>query len=239
MFSNHQQDNWVSLLPLAEFAYNNSLQTSTGKSPFEICYGYNPRLSVGHKGGKTPYTNQHAKYLQQGYNEVKAALTMAQERMKEFYDQCHWDSSPIHIGDQVWLNHRNINTNHPSPKLSHCKLGLYKVIDQYGKHAFKLELPHTMKIHPMFHVSLLTRFKPDPHGREPEQPPPMVTEEGKEEYKVEEVLNSRKKGRKIEYFVKWKGYGVGDQTWEPSENLENAKGQVETFHKKYPCKPRP
>ncbi|KEP45803.1 putative Transposon Tf2-1 polyprotein, partial [Rhizoctonia solani 123E] len=95
MFSNHQQDNWASLLPLAEFSYNNSLQTATGKSPFEICYGYNPRLSIGHEGGKAPYADQHADFLQKGYDEVKASLTLAQERMKEFYDRRHRDAAPI------------------------------------------------------------------------------------------------------------------------------------------------
>ena len=97
-----------------------------------------------------------------------------------------------------------------------------------------------MKIHPVFHITLLTKFEPDPHGREPERPPPITTEEGEEEYEVEEVLDSKQKGRKrVEYLVKWEGYGIGEQTWEPQENLENSQEEVEKFHKRYPRKPKP
>ena len=85
-----------------------------------------------------------------------------------------------------------------------------------------------MKIHPVFHITLLTRFESDPHGHKPECPLPITTEEGEEEYEVEEVLDSKRIGQKrVEYFVKWKGYGIGEQTWEPQENLENSKEAVE------------
>ncbi|CUA73094.1 Transposon Ty3-G Gag-Pol polyprotein [Rhizoctonia solani] len=205
MFSNHQQDNWVSLLPLAEFSYNNNLQTATGKSPFEICSGYTPRLSVGHNPGNVPHADDHTEFLRKGHEEVKAALILAQEKMKEFYDRRHREVPEMKVGDYAWLSHRNISTDRPSSKLSHKKLGPYK----------------------------------DPHGREPECPPPIVTEEGEEEYEVEEILDSKKVGWRVEYYVRWKGYGIGEQTWEPAENVANAQEAVATFHKKYPRKPRP
>jgi len=34
IYYNYQQDNWSELLPLVEFAYNNSLSATTGVSPF-------------------------------------------------------------------------------------------------------------------------------------------------------------------------------------------------------------
>ena len=48
-----------------------------------------------------------------------------------------------------------------------------------------------MKIHPVFHISLLSKFEPNPHGHKPEHPPPITTEEGEEEYEVEEILDSK------------------------------------------------
>ncbi len=44
-FVNWEQDNWAKLLPMAEFAYNNVKNTSTGHTPFELNYGYHPRVS--------------------------------------------------------------------------------------------------------------------------------------------------------------------------------------------------
>src|ERR1044071_7241136 len=107
--------------------------------------------------------------------------------MKEYYDQQHWEDKEIREGNQVWLNHKNIKSDRPSLKLSHKKLGPYVVKKVLGTHAFELELPHTMRIHPVFHRTLLSKYHPDPHGREPERPPPIITEEGEEEYKVEEI----------------------------------------------------
>jgi len=44
-FFNHEQNNWVSLLPVAEFAYNNSVTADTGLSPFYANYGFNPNAT--------------------------------------------------------------------------------------------------------------------------------------------------------------------------------------------------
>jgi len=43
-YINYEQDNWVELLPLVEFAYNNSIHFSTGFTPFFANYGYNPSM---------------------------------------------------------------------------------------------------------------------------------------------------------------------------------------------------
>ena len=45
MFTTRRQDDWADLLPLAEFAYNNSTHSSTGFSPFYATYGYHHVLS--------------------------------------------------------------------------------------------------------------------------------------------------------------------------------------------------
>ncbi|QRW23676.1 Transposon Tf2-12 polyprotein [Rhizoctonia solani] len=239
MFGNHCQSDWVSLLPLAKFALNNLKQTSTGKSPFQICYGYNPRFTVGQKSDESvPNADKHAEFLEKGYDEVKATLSISQERMKHFYDQRHREEEEIQVGNKVWLSHQNISTDRPSIKLSHKKLGPYLVIKKIGLHAYKLQLPHTMRIHPVFHINLLTKFHPDPHGRDPPQPAPIITEEGEEEYEVERILDSKWKGRgkskKLWYLVKWKGYDKGSNSWEAVDNVGNAQEAIKEFHMEHP-----
>ena len=56
---------------------------------------------------------------------------------------------------------------------------------------------------------------------------------GKEEYKVEKILNKRKFRRKDRYLVQQRGYIVEEDTWEPRENLENAQKLVNRFKEEY------
>ncbi|KAF8753431.1 hypothetical protein RHS01_06875 [Rhizoctonia solani] len=87
-----------------------------------------------------------------------------------------------------------------------------------------------MRIHPVFHINLLTKFHPDPHGRNPPQPAPIITEEGEEEYEVERILDSKWKGcgksKKLWYLVKWKGYNKGSNLWNQWIILDKLKIQA-------------
>ena len=73
----------------------------------------------------------------------------------------------------------------------------------------------------------------------PPLPPELV--DGKEEYVVEKILTSRMFQRKLQYLVKWEGYGIEENTWEYSENLNHVPEKVTEFHTKNlgaPCRIR-
>ena len=67
--------------------------------------------------------------------------------------------------------------------------------------------------------------------------PPLLIVGNEEEYKVEEVLDSRMKRQKLEYLVKWKGYTDEHNTWESADNFGHAKQKVTNFHCKHPSAP--
>ena len=98
---------------------------------------------------------------------------------------------------------RHISTTRPSSKLDVRRLGPFAVIGPVGPSAFKLALPPSMQVHPVFHVSLL-----EPHvantfpGRVVEVPLPIQVD-GIPEFEVNSILDSRFRRRKLYYFVDW------------------------------------
>ena len=80
---------------------------------------------------------------------------------------------------------------------------------------YKLSLPSTWNIHPVFHTDLLTPYRETLFHGENYQRPPAELVQGLEEYEVEAVLDVRHYGRKKkrQYLVKWKGYPDSDNKW--------------------------
>ena len=74
------------------------------------------------------------------------------------------------------------------------------MIEPVSKQAYKLKLPQTIKIHDVFHVSLLELYDKAHKGNVPL--PPAINIEGKNIYEVEVILNSRSHYGKLQYFVK-------------------------------------
>jgi len=98
--------------------------------------------------------------------------------------------------------------------------------------AVKLELPSTVKIHPVVNISRVRRYVGQVKGQRKEQPAPVIIKE-EEKWEVERILNKRKVRGKDKYLVRWKGFTVESDTWEGRENLENAKEAIEEFEKEY------
>jgi len=61
-------------------------------------------------------------------------------------------------------------------------------------------------------------------------PPLLELIDGEEEYIMEKTLNSRMFQQKLQYLVKWEGYGTERNTWEYSENLNHTPEKVMEFH---------
>jgi hypothetical protein len=146
----------------------------------------------------------------------------------------------LNPGDTVWLKRKNIRTTRPSGKLDHKQIGPYAILERVGSRAYKLELPATVKLHPVFHISLLeptTNTEPIPGHQQPPPPPVIVNEQ--QEWEVEEILDSRRHRNRLQYRVKWTGFHDPDKTWYPASNFENSPDATRQFHDRYPTKPSP
>ena len=139
----------------------------------------------------------------------------------------------------MWLLRRHVSTTRPSSKLDVRRLGSFSIIEQIGASAFRLQLPSSMQIHPVFQVSLLELHVENTFpGRVVDIPLPIHVD-GFPEFEVHSVLDSRFKRRKLEYLVDCIGHDASDWTWEPATNLPNAQDAIATFHIRYPSRLSP
>jgi len=119
-----------------------------------------------------------------------------------------------------------------SEKLTERFVGPYKVKGIISSNAIELELPNSIKIHPIVNVSEVQLYKSQVKGQK-KIPPKLVIIEGEEEFEVEKILNKRTVREKEKFLVRWKDYMAGEDTWENRENLENTKELVEEFEREH------
>jgi hypothetical protein len=231
---NASQDDWADHLPSAEFAINDTPGT-TGFTPFQLMYGKHPRKPIDFTDKKivTPAAEEYVTEIRKMIDRARKNILQAQQHQKTQADKKRRDHE-FKIEDQVYLSTKNLTLPTASRKLSPKWVGPFKIIRQLGKDSFELDLQGKFAIHPVFHSSLLKMYtlnndKKFPRCKQP-IPPPMVIE-GEDEYVVEAILNKRKIRGKTEYLVKWEYYNEEDSSWEPEDNLKNAKKLIDKYNR--------
>ena len=250
IYMNYQQDNWVGLLPFAEYAYNSKPHSGHGESPIRMAFGIDPKgfdgipdehwlrrpdPSWAPSGDSAAMRRQVASRLNRWAESWKTAadsLAHAQKSNEKWYNAKH-ESKHYAVDDWVLLRAKNIMTRRPSKKFDARYLGPFKISKRIGKLAYRLELPPSMaRLHPVFNVSLLEAWhEPPPEaGFKPgaiQIPEEIATGE---RYEVEGILNFQEtKVRGREYLVKWLGWPMEDATWEPEVHLDHCNELLQEY----------
>jgi hypothetical protein len=142
----------------------------------------------------------------------------------------HLNPYKFTVGDKVWLQAKQIKVHQQSAKLGPKQLGPFTVTEVRSDIDYRLDLPPMLKIHNVFHVDHLSPYKGNEVNGLLPPPPEPITVDGEEEYKVDHIRDSKVFGCTLKYLVCWKGYGEGEDTWEPTKNLLNARTKVNEFH---------
>jgi hypothetical protein len=133
------------------------------------------------------------------------------------------------VNQKVWLDSRNLHVKAPSKKLAPRRYGPFAIVEKISPVAYRIKLPHQMKIHDVFHVDLLAPFnQTENYGEAFPQPPPDLIE-GEEEYEVEEIISDRTIRRKRQYLVKWNGYPASENSWVYAKDL-HAPELLKDYH---------
>ncbi|MCO5574376.1 hypothetical protein L7F22_028159 [Adiantum nelumboides] len=200
-----QKTQWERYLPLVEFAYNNTIHSSTGKAPFEIVEGamkVPPFLSTKDKIFEA---DEYTRDLDTAFAKVREALQKSQERQKKAADRHRRN---LKLKENDWITERINDVS------------------------FRLRLPNTWKIHNAFHVSLLKPFKGDvPDDGEPDEQPEV--EENEEILVPEQILahkDTKNKGKvRRRFLVKFKNYPALDAKWMEEEDLADTPQIVKLY----------
>ena len=187
-FCNYKQNNWVSLLPTAQLAYNSARNETTQLSPFYANYGYEAETM------RTPLlattiaedAKTNVEDLRDLYKCLWLDIIWMQRRMAKYYNNRRIAGLILKKGDKVYLLRHNIKTTRPSNKLDYTKLRPFRILKKKGLVNYKLDLPKEMRIMRTFHIGLLEPADPDTPIQT--HPPKIDPESQVLEYEVERVV---------------------------------------------------
>ena len=216
---------WEKILSTVELVINSLPNKSTGFSPFYLNYGHEPILPIqlikGDEEIRTESIGSFVRRVTSDWELAKENLQRAVGLQQKYYNRKHRDVQ-FAVGNLVLLSTRNLRMRGIPDKLKKRFMGPFKIQERIGRQAYRLLLPETWKVHPVFHIFLLKKWNAVDLQEEEEIP---VEEPEVEEpyYQIEKLLRWRriKRGRrtKTEYLVLWKDYPIEESQWVPAENF--------------------
>jgi len=192
-FVEHRQKDWLEWLASAEFAVNNKVHTATKVLPFMANYGRELRMRGNiRKRGKVEKAMEFVERMKKIYEEAEAALKKAQEDMKRQADRGRKEIEDWKKGDKVLLSTKDlVFKERPARKLVDQYIGPYTIKEVVSTNVVKLQLPTSMKIHPVVNISWIVQYKEQVEEQKKEEEKPIEIEEF-EEWEIKKILNKRK-----------------------------------------------
>jgi len=135
------------------------------------------------KKGKYIGAEKFIEKMKKIQEETKAALGKAQEEMKKYANRKRGEVDNYKVGNLVILSTKDLKyqmVGRRTEKLMERFVGLYKIKKIVSLNAVELDLPSTVKIHPVVNVSRIRRYIGQVEGQKREQPAPVIIEGEKE-----------------------------------------------------------
>lgn len=212
---------WLKDLPWAEWWYNTNYHSAIQMTPFQVLYGYKPPRVELYLPGSTAVYEVDCQLQDRDslLALLKKNLHKSQERTKLFHDRRHTERA-FEVGDWVYLKLQSYKQQSVEERVVHKLSAKYfrpfEILEKIGTVAYKLKLPPSAKIHPVFHVSLLKKkvgsnVVINPHL------PPVIDPKNPHWYPakvLDRMLVKRGGKASAKWLIQWMGAPVEDATWE-------------------------
>jgi hypothetical protein len=229
--------NWLSVLA---FSYNSSVHSSSAHAPNDLLLGYTPRLSTSvllqevDPSSRPFLPSQKAEdfiaIIEERRATARDALALAQERQAKAYNKGRRPVDIIEVSDSVLVNPHTlklVETEGTGKKLVQRTIGPFEVLEKINPVVYRLRLPDTYPMHPVFNIAHLKKYHPSPakFGTRSVLPPTRDFL-ASPEYEVEAIIGhrllGRKQGNRRQFRIRWAGYGPADDSWVSEYDLRNA-----------------
>ena len=152
---------WEKILSTVELVINSLPNKRTGFSPFYLNYGHEPILPIqllrGNEEIRTESVGSFVQRVTSDWELAKQNLQRAVGLQQKYLIRKYLDVQYAG-GDLVLLSTRNLKMKSIPDKLKKHFMGPFKIQERIGRQAYRLLLPETWKVHPVFHVSLLKKW---------------------------------------------------------------------------------
>ncbi|GBE85800.1 hypothetical protein SCP_0803220 [Sparassis crispa] len=232
------QRGWVRALPRVRFTIMNTVNESTGFSPFQLLMGHSPRIIpllletslADDPSSEADLASRLIASIETDVLEAQDNLFLAKVNQVALANCSRGDEIIYNVGDRVLLStfHRRRDYmqrgDHRVAKFMVRFDGPYSILHAYPESSvYTLDLPPSMHIFPTFHSSLLKPWKDNDASlfpsRQHSHPGPLITEDGVEEWEVKTIVDHRPRGRGFQYLVRFKGYGPEHDVWLPGREV--------------------
>jgi len=135
---------------------------------------------------------------------ARESLVKTREQMMKQVNK-HRKEVDYEIRSKMFLNERNIVTARSFKKLDDKMLDSFINLD-FVDSSYKLELSESMRVHDVFHSDLLRSAVDDLLPGQKNEFSDSIVVNDKDEWEIDDILNSRRYRRRLHYRVKWNDY---------------------------------